>query len=107
MNTNKVFVGNLPYSMNETALRDFFIQAGDFKEEDITEVIILKEKPQERDMGRPPRSRGIGFVAFATPELMQQALDTMNQKEVEYQMKGEDMKRPIYVSEARPPQERN
>ena len=103
METNsqfKVFVGNLPYSINEASLKQVFMEIGGFQDEDITEVIILKEKSP--DPSRPPRSRGIGFVAFTSQELMQQAIDRVNSTEVEYTMRGETMKRPIFVNEARP-----
>ena len=99
-NQNKVFVGNLPYSMTEANLKDAFMQIGGFAEEDITEVIILKERSQ--DPTRPPRSRGIGFVGFSSKELMQKSIEVVNGAEVEYDMRGESMKRPIFVNEARP-----
>ena len=99
-NQFKVFVGNLPYSMTEVSLKQIFMQVGEFQDEDITEVIILKEKSQ--DASRPPRSRGIGFVAFSSKDLMQVAIDKVNGAEVEYEMRGETMKRPIFVNEARP-----
>lgn len=96
----KVFVGNLPYSFTEEMLKEAFMRIGGFTEEDITEVIVLKEKSQ--DPSRPPRSRGIGFVGFVTKEAMDKALETVNGAEVEYEMRGETMKRPIFVNEARP-----
>lgn len=97
---HKVFVGNLPYSITEQELKQAFMEVGGFSDEDITEVLILKEKSP--DASRPPRSRGIGFVGFTTPELVQQAIDKVNGTEVEYVQRGETMKRPIFVNEARP-----
>lgn len=96
----KVFVGNLPYSFTEEELKQAFMQIGGFSEEDITEVIVLKEKGG--DPSRPPRSRGIGFVGFATKELMQAGIERVNAAEVEYVQRGETMRRPIFVNEARP-----
>lgn len=96
----KVFVGNLPYSISEAALKDVFMKAGEFEQEDILDVIILKEKSV--DPSRPPRSRGIGFVEFSSQEKMQQAIDRVNGTEVDYEVRGEAMKRPIFVNEARP-----
>jgi len=96
----KVFVGNLPYSFTEVELKEAFIKTGGFSEEDITEVIVLKEKSQ--DPSRPPRSRGIGFVGFVNADLMHQAIERVNAAEVEYTQRGETMRRPIFVNEARP-----
>jgi len=41
-------------------------------------------------------------VAFASEELMEQAIEKVNGTEVEYEMRGEPMKRPIFVNKARP-----
>ncbi|MCC2631842.1 MAG: hypothetical protein K0S20_541 [Patescibacteria group bacterium] len=97
----KVFVGNLPYSISEATLKQVFMEIGGFEEDQITEVIILKEK-NPNDPSRPPRSRGIGFVGFTTKEAMEQAIEKVNSTEVEYEVRGEVMKRPIFVNEARP-----
>ena len=96
----KVFVGNLPYSISESELKEVFMKVGGFTEDDITEVIILKEKSQ--DPSRPPRSRGIGFVGFTSKEAVETAIAKVNGTEVEYTQRGETMKRPIFVNEARP-----
>lgn len=99
-NAYKIFVGNLPYTYKEKDLMDVVINLGGFTPEDISEVIILKEKSQ--DPSRPARSRGIGFVGFTTPEARDKAISVLNEAEVEYSMRGETCKRPIYVNEARP-----
>jgi len=96
----KVFVGNLPYTFTEGDLKAAFMEVGGFTEEDITEVIVLKEKSQ--DPSRPPRSRGIGFVGFVSKELMESAIQKVNGAEVEYSQRGESARRPIFVNEARP-----
>lgn len=96
----KVFVGNLPYSISEEKLREVFMEIGEFDESEITEVLILKER--NPDPSRPPRSRGIGFVGFTTKEAMDKAMEKVNGVEVEYEVRGEIMKRPIFVNEARP-----
>ncbi len=44
MEQYKVFVGNLPYTFDEEQLKTAFITNGEFAEEDILEVIILREK---------------------------------------------------------------
>ena len=43
-NKFKVFVGNLPFSISEAHLKEVFMEVGGFSEDQITEVIILKEK---------------------------------------------------------------
>lgn len=50
----KLFVGNLPYSVNSDELREYFAQAGNV----IDAVVII-----DRNTGQ---SRGFGFVEFAT-----------------------------------------
>jgi RNA recognition motif-containing protein len=97
----KVFVGNLPYSISESRLKQVFVEAGGFQDADITDVIILKAKKNPED-SRPPLSKGVGFVAFTTPELAKQAIQRVNEVEVEYEVKGEPKRRPIFVHEARP-----
>lgn len=97
----KVFVGNLPYSITEAKLKETFMEVGGFEEDQITEVIILKEK-NPNDPSLPPRSRGIGFVGFSNKEAMEMAIEKVNGTEVEYEVRGEVMKRPIFVNEARP-----
>ncbi|MEI6477428.1 MAG: hypothetical protein WCO52_00350 [bacterium] len=97
----KVFVGNLPYSISEAKLKEVFMEVGGFEADQITEVIILKEK-NPSDPSLPPRSRGIGFVGFTTKEAMEQSIEKVNGTEVDYEMRGEAMKRPIFVNEARP-----
>ena len=97
----KVFVGNLPYSITEEQLKQVFVQVGGFDEDQITDVIILKER-NPQDPSRPPRSRGVGFVAFTSKEAVAQAIERVNAVEVEYEVKGELKKRPIFVHEALP-----
>lgn len=81
MDKNKLFVGSLPWSINNDSLRDLFAQYGE-----ITEAIVITD----RDTGR---SKGFGFVTFAKEEDAQKALD-MSGKEVEG--------RPIVVNVAKP-----
>ncbi len=68
---NKLYVGNLPYSVADDGLRDLFAQFGEITE---ARVIVFK------DSGR---SRGFGFVEFTNDDDAQKAVDEMNQKEVE------------------------
>lgn len=82
----KLYVGNLPYSVSETDLRDAFGAHGTLES-----VRIITDKFSGR-------SKGFGFVEMATEEDAQKAIDGMNGKEL--------AGRAITVSEARPEQPR-
>jgi len=81
-----LFVGSLPWSVNDEQLAQIFSEAGSV---DSARVIT------ERDTGR---SKGFGFVEMATEEEAKKAIDTLNGKEIEG--------RAITVNEARPREER-
>ena len=85
-NPAKLFVGNLNYKMTSDDLRAAFAEFGE-----VVESIVMSDKFSGR-------SKGFGFVTFATPEQAQTALEALNGKEV--------MERQIFVSVARPPQPR-
>ena len=86
MDKNKLFVGSLPWSINNDSLRELFAQYGE-----ITEAIVITD----RDTGR---SKGFGFVTFANEADAQKALE-MHEKEVEG--------RKITVNVAKPREERS
>ncbi len=67
----KLYVGNLSYDVNRDQLRDFFAEAGEV----IDSAVIT-----DRVTGR---SKGFGFVEFATEEEAQKALETLNGKDFE------------------------
>ena len=82
VNKNKVYVGNLEWSINDEALEQFFSQAG---------TVVSVEVILDRDTGR---SRGFGFVEFASEKEAQKAIEELN---------GIDFnKRNIIVAAARP-----
>lgn len=81
MDNNKLFVGSLPWSINNDSLRELFTQYGE-----ITDAVVI----MDRDSGR---SKGFGFVTFTTEEAAQKALE-MDGKEVEG--------RTIVVNKAKP-----
>ena len=81
MDNNKLFVGSLPWSVNNDSLRELFAQYGE-----ITDAVVI----MDRDSGR---SKGFGFVTFTTEEAAQKALE-MDGKEVEG--------RTIVVNKAKP-----
>lgn len=60
---NKLYVGNLPYSVDETQLRGIFYQYGE-----ISELALI----MDRDTGRP---KGFGFITFANQQSAEKALE--------------------------------
>lgn len=85
MDKNKLFVGSLPWSINNDSLKELFSQYGE-----ITEAMVI----MDRETGR---SKGFGFVSFTTEEAAQKALE-MDGKEVDG--------RPIVVNIAKPREDR-
>lgn len=81
-----LFVGSLPWSVNDEQLSQIFAEAGTVES---ARVIT------EHDSGR---SKGFGFVEMATDEEAKKAIETLNGKEIEG--------RAITVNEARPREER-
>lgn len=78
----KLFVGNLPFSANDSSLEQIFAQAGTVES---AKVIT------DRDTGR---SKGFGFVEMASDAEAQSAISKFNGADYEG--------RPMTVSEARP-----
>ena len=81
-----LFVGSLPWSVNDEQLAQIFAEAGTV---DSARVIT------ERDSGR---SKGFGFVEMASDDEAKKAVEMLNGKEIEG--------RAITVNEARPREER-
>lgn len=71
VNPNKLFVGNLPYSVTEDQLRDIFSEHG--------EIVDLK-LIIDRMSGR---SKGIAFVEYASKEMADAAIEAVNGMELE------------------------
>jgi cold-inducible RNA-binding protein len=80
--SRKLYVGNLPYEIGETELRELFGQCGS-----VDKVSIM------RDMATG-RARGFGFVEMTTDEEAQTAIAKLNA----HQLGG----RALTVNEARP-----
>jgi RNA recognition motif-containing protein len=80
---NKIYVGNLPFKIDDNALKELF---GSFGE--ITEAVVIKDRFNRS------RSKGFGFVTFSDEASVEKAIAEMNGKEVE----GREIK----VSEAKP-----
>lgn len=82
----KLYVGNLPYSVNDDSLRELFSSYGNV----LSASIIF-----DRMSGR---SKGFGFVELEDDKEAQKAISEMNEKEIDG--------RKIVVSIARPKEQR-
>ncbi|NUQ38103.1 MAG: RNA-binding protein [Caldilineales bacterium] len=83
---NKLYVGNLAYSVSDQDLRTLFAKAGT-----VTSAMVIKE----RDSGR---SKGFGFVEMSTAAEAQTAISMFH---------GQDFQsRPLTVNVARPQEDR-
>jgi len=83
----KLYVGNLPFTVTEEALKEAFSKFGD-----IEEATLIVDKFSNR-------SKGFGFVTFSDDEVAKKAIAEMNEKDFEG--------RPLKVSEAKPREEGN
>jgi cold-inducible RNA-binding protein len=68
---NKLYVGNLSYSTEESSLQNLFSQYGE-----IVSVNIVTDR-------MTGRARGFGFVEMATPEGAKAAIDALNGVELD------------------------
>ena len=78
----KVYVGNLPFDVDDDKLKELFGSYGD-----IEEAIVIKNNFSGR-------SKGFGFVTFKEEESAKKAISEMNEKEIEG--------RKLNVNEAKP-----
>lgn len=83
----KLYVGNLPYKVNDSELKQTFEQAGA-----VDSAMVIIDKMSKR-------SKGFGFVEMATDEEAAKAIEMFNGKDMEG--------RPLVVNEARPMEPRN
>lgn len=81
----RLFVGNLPYTIDDAGLAKLFAEVGE-----VISATVVKDKYSSR-------SRGFGFVEMED-EAAAKAIETLNGKDVE--------DRKIIVNEARPREER-
>jgi len=79
----RLFVGNLPHSLTDSALNDFVTNAG-FQ---VASAVVIRDK-------MTGDSRGFGFVELADGEDMQRAIEGLNGQALEG--------RRVTVNEARP-----
>lgn len=64
--SNKIYVGNLPYSIDDNSLRHNFSEHGN---------VVSAKVMMDRDSGR---SKGFGFVEMNSPEEAQAAISALN-----------------------------
>ncbi len=81
----KLYIGNLPWSVDDSKLKDAFSEFGE-----VTDAKVIIDKFSRR-------SKGFGFVEYADDAAGQKAIEAMNGKNFE----GRELK----VSEARPKEE--
>ena len=86
MNPKKLFVGSLPWSIDDARLGEVFSQAGT-----VVSASVLKDKMSGR-------SRGFGFVEMSTEEEAQKAIEMFNEQDVDG--------RKIFVNVAKPREDR-
>ncbi len=86
MNSNKLYVGGLPYSTNDAQLEEVFSEHGT-----VESARVITDK-------MTGRSRGFGFVEMSSPEEAQAAAESLNGT----QLGG----RTITVNEAKPREDR-
>jgi RNA recognition motif-containing protein len=84
---NKLYVGNLSYSVRDDDLRQHFAEFG---------AVASAKVMTDRDSGR---SKGFGFVEMGSDEMAQAAIRGLNGKSVDG--------RALVVNEARPREERS
>ena len=82
----KIYVGNLPFSVDDNALKELFAPYGE-----IAEAVLIKDKFSNR-------SKGFGFVTINDDEAAKKSITEMHEKEIEG--------RKLTVNEARPMEER-
>lgn len=88
MDTNKLFVRNLAWGVDDEQLRKLFEDAG---VGEVQEATVVRDRETNR-------SRGFGFVTMATPEQAEAAMQKLN---------GQDLGgRALAINEAKPKEER-
>lgn len=82
MHGSKLYVGNLNFDASEEQLKELFLPHGEIKD-----IILIKDKFSGR-------SKGFGFVEFASSKEAQNAIEKLNGQEFQ----GRDLR----VAEAKP-----
>ena len=79
---NKLFVGNLPFSLDSDGLKALFAGVGE-----VVEAAVISDKFSGR-------SKGFGFVTMADGETAQKAVKELNGKDVDGRQLKVDVARP-------------
>ncbi len=87
---NKLYVGNLPYGVDDEGLKELFAGIGE-----VADAKVITDKYSGR-------SRGFGFVTMADEAGAKKAIDEMNGKEVEGRGLVVNISRPKEKREFRP-----
>ncbi len=82
----KIYVGNLPFTVDDSALKELFTSYGE-----VSEATVIKDKFSNR-------SKGFGFVTIDDEAASKKAIAEMHEKEIEG--------RKLTVNEAKPREER-
>ena len=69
--SNKVYVGNLSWNLRDADLEQAFAEAGE-----VVSARVIMDRQRNR-------SKGFGFVEFATPEDAQKAIEMFDGKEID------------------------
>lgn len=80
---NKLYVGNLPYSVDGEGLKTLFAEAGE-----VVEAIVISDKFSGR-------SKGFGFVTMKDEAAAEKAIKDMDGKEVEGRALKVNVARPM------------
>ncbi len=91
----KVYVGNLPFSVESGKLKELFSEFGE-----VEEATVIQDKYSGR-------SKGFGFVTFKDDEAAKKAIKEMNEKEVEGRQIKVNEAKPVDPDRPRPPRRDN
>lgn len=89
---NKLFVGNLPFSIDDAKLASMVTEAD--AELKVVEAKVIVDKFSGR-------SKGFGFVTLETDEMAQKAITALNGKELEGRQVAVNVARPMQPRENR------
>jgi len=80
---NKLYVGNLPYEVDDKKLAEMFAEIGE-----VVEAVVITEK-------ETGRSKGFGFVTMKDDADAEKAAKEMNEKEIDGRPLKVDIARPM------------
>lgn len=86
---NKMYVGNLSYSVNDDGLKQMFAEFGE-----VTEAKVIVDKFSGR-------SKGFGFVTMSDDATAEKAIEAMNGKEIDGRALTVNVARPMVRDDRR------